>query len=122
MEETVDYAEEDQVAGSYQARVGCSRRHGEPPGDLTRMRVHRSVNAVIHHARYIEGSCKCARLRKRAVHIIRRAIRDSEIRRQIPGMRVDEVGAWTISRRRPFHSSVEDRLVHQWRWLPGRPL
>src|ERR1700747_2926341 len=79
MEEPAAFAEEDQVAGHSHARVGSSASYGNFPGDLSRTRVDRSVNAVIHLAGY-KGECEDVLLV------------DPDIYRRIIGMRVDEVG------------------------------
>src|SRR5580692_2800592 len=52
MEESVAFAEEDQVAGYSHARVGSSASYGNLPGNLSRTCIYRSVNAVIHLAGY----------------------------------------------------------------------
>src|ERR1035441_10199545 len=108
MEETAACAEEDQVAGYSHARVGSGASYGNLPGNLSRTRVDRSVNAVIHLAGY-RGECDAVRLC------------DPDIGRLIIGMRVDEVGSRAISRGRPFHSSACPWLEHHWRWLIRSP-
>jgi hypothetical protein len=47
LEEPVTFAEEDQVAGYSHPRVGSRAGNGILPGDLSRKRIYRSVNAVI---------------------------------------------------------------------------
>src|SRR4029077_18162770 len=120
MEEPLAFAEEDQVAGYSYARAGINPwSHGVLPGDLSRTRIDRSVNAVTRRAGYEEGSRKCARP-TRAQRIVRRVICNPNIERKITGMRVEEVGPRAVSRGRPFHS-IRPWLENQWCWLHRCP-